>query len=1035
MIATPFFRCRMAFALPGSTFVHPPGASLLLGVFLFLGAFLPGPAAPQGVDPELLGAMEARSIGPAGMGGRITAVEAVASNPEVVFAGSAMGGLWRSLNGGTTWEPVFHRQEAPGVGAVAVFQGDPRIVWVGTGEGSPGADGGPGAGVFKSTDGGRTWGPVGLEGSERISRIVLHPTDPKVAFVAAMGPAGSEGGERGVYRTTDEGATWQRVLFVDGRTGATDLVMDPNEPRRLLGAMWEHRRLPGFLQSGGPGSGLFLSEDGGDTWTRLTPAEGLPSGDLGRLGLGAARSAPGVFYALVEGGRSALLRSVDGGRSWSAVSHEAWLIPALPLPIRLMVDPRDPERLFHLHSSLLLSEDGGRSFRSPGSQARPGAHSLWIHPLDPGLLYLGSEGGVYLTRDGGLHWHLMDQLPVGHVYHVSLDMEVPFNVYGGMEGKGAWRGPSDVWAAGGIRNQDWRQVGAGDGFGALPDPRNPHLGYSVSEAGGLTRFDLVTGDRKDIRPWAPEGVELRFSRSAPLVPDPFTIGAIYFGSQFVHRSVDRGQRWQILSVDLTGGGLGGDGSPAGTLLSIAPSPVERDLIWVGSSDGRIHVTRSGGGEWEEVGSRIRGAPRGAPVTHIEASKHHASVAYVVFGDDAEGRRQPHIYRTEDYGRRWVSVASGVQLRGPVHILLEDPVTPNLLFAATDLGIYVSLDRGARWFTLRTGIPPVPVRSLAVHPRDHDLVVGTLGRSLYVLDDVRPLRAMARDPGIASSTVHLFDPPPAYLRSEGRANGPRDPGDAPFRGQAREPGAVLTFWVSPSMAGGAAVLRILDIDGGVLRTLEAPARAGLNRVTWDLLEDGDREAEAWGMAGDWPFRLEVLPGLYEVRVRVGSAESSRPLTVLEDPRTEIPMPERIHKRQALERGVELGRVLLSFQQKRVGLQQDLGRIRELLGSREDTQAQSLREGLEAIWEAMEGVSRGLWDVERYRPLVLKMTATRDAPTEAEQIALFRIEDALERVIDGYNGLFVERIVGYRGAVREAGLGDFLDMGLLPRVSGG
>jgi photosystem II stability/assembly factor-like uncharacterized protein len=886
MITTSPPRSRRAVALPGISFIHSlravlspsttlamgpflsPRILLLLGALLPLGPFLHGPAGAQGVDPDLLAAMEARSIGPAGMGGRITAIEALESDPEVVFVGAAMGGLWRTANGGTTWESVFHRQEAPGVGAVAVFQKDPQVVWLGTGEGSPGADAAAGAGVFRSSDGGRTWGPAGLDGSERISRIVLHPTDPQVAFVAAMGPAGREGGERGVHRTTDGGATWQRVLFVDGWTGATDLVMDPNEPRRLLGAMWEHRRWPGFLQSGGPGSGLFLSEDGGDTWTRLTSGEGLPSGDLGRIGLGVARSTPGVFYALVEGGqsavlpsedggrsgpppsteggRSALLRSDDGGRSWQTVSAEDWLIPALPRPIRLMVDPRDPKRLFLLHSTLLLSEDGGRSFRSPGGQGRPGAHSLWIHPGDSRLLYLGSEGGVFGSRDGGAHWNLVDQLPVGHVYHVAVDMETPFHVYGGMEGKGSWRGPSDVWAAGGIRNEQWRQVGSGDGFGTLVDPRNSHRGYSVSEAGGLTRFDLVTGERKDIRPWAPEGVELRFSRSAPLVADPFTVGAIYFGSQFVHRSLDRGQRWQILSVDLTGAG-----DHAATLLSIAPSPVERDLIWVGSGDGRVHVTRSGGGEWEEVGSRIRGAPRGAPVTHIEASKHHASVAYVVFGDEGVGSGRPHVYRTEDYGRRWASVASAGQIQESVHILVEDPVTPNLLFAGTDLGVYVSLDRGARWFPLRHGIPAVPVRSLAVHPRDHDLVVGTLGGSIYILDDIRPLREMARDPGVASSTVHLFDPPPAYLRSEGPSHGPPYPGDALFRGQAREPGSLLTFWVSPSGAGATAIIQILDLEGTVLRTMEVPTRPGLNRVTWDLLEDGDREAEAWGMGGTGP----------------------------------------------------------------------------------------------------------------------------------------------------------------------------------------
>ncbi len=1002
----------------------------------------------QGIDPALLGAMEARSIGPVGVSGRITSVHALESDPNVIFVGAATGGLWKSVNGGHTWEPLFDDQPVLGIGALAVFPADPRIVWAGTGGGIPRSGAGEGAGVFRSSDGGRSWTPLGLERSERIHRIVLHPTDPDVAFLGVMGPAWSDGDQRGVYRTTDGGVTWQRVLYLNERTGVGDLVMDPSDPGRLLAGMWEFRRGPWYFQSGGRGSGLYLTHDGGDTWTRLSHEDGLPSGELGRIGLAIAPSDPRVVYALVEARRSALLRSDDGGLSWQAVNERREIAPGPFYSAGIVVDPGDEDRIFALHSGLMLSEDGGRSFRPMARHLDPDFHDLWIHPDDPRLLYLGSDGGFYMSRDGGDHWQLVDNLPVGHFNHISLDMEVPFNVYGGMQENGSWRGPSDVWAADGIRSSHWKKVGLGDGFRILPDPTDPNRGYSMSPGGELFRFDLRTGERKGIRPWAPEGVELRFSRSAALAADPFEIGTIYMGSQFVHRSVDQGNSWQIISWDLTTDnpekqrGREREGLPGGatgvedhsTLLTIAPSPVERELIWVGSDDGRVHRTRSGGGDWEEVGSRIRGVPQETWIPHIEPSRHHASVAYVVFDDHRRGNRRPYIFRTEDYGRRWTNVARDDQIQGFVHTLEEDPVTPNLLFAGTEGGLYVSLNRGADWFAWRHGVPAVPVRSLAVHPRDHDLVVGTHGRSLYVLDDVRPLRALARDPGILNTTIHLFDPPPAYLGPVATAHGHPSPGDAKLQGRTREPGAMLTFLAAGSEEGRTATIEIFGRDESLIRSFQAPVRAGLNRVTWDLREDRGPGVASSGMPE--PFLgLEVLPGLYRVRVRVGEAESSRQLSVVPDPRVEIPMVDRIRKRNALERGLVLEEALSTVRQRRGEVSRDLARIRELLASRQDDEARALRSGLDSIRAEVDVIREWLDEAERHRSIVLGMASTRDGPTEAEHMALFRMADITERIIMMYNALLVGRIAGLRKEVQEAGLGNFLEPRFIPAVPGG
>ncbi|MFC1791878.1 hypothetical protein ACFL0I_05405, partial [Gemmatimonadota bacterium] len=661
--------------------------------------------------------------------------------------------------------------------------------------------------------------------------------------------------------------------------------MDPSNPNKLLAAMWEFRRWPWFFESGGPGSGLYLTHDGGNSWERLGPENGLPQGELGRMGLAMARNDPDVVYALVEAAPSVLLRSDDGGRNWQAVNDEEGVANRPFYYADIFVDPENELRLYNLSSRVRLSDDGGKTFTEIAQGVHSDFHALWIDPNDSRLMYLGTDGGVYVTRDRGAHWGFIDNLPVGQFYHVSVDMAVPYNVYGGMQDNGSWRGPSDLWENGGIRNYHWQEVGFGDGFGTLIDPLDPTFGYSMSQGGGLNRFDLRTGERRGIRPWAPDDTELRFNWNAPISTDPFDASIIYYGSQFVHQTGDRGESWQIISWDLTtndpekqrqdeSGGITRDATGAEnhtTIVTIAPSPGEREVIWAGSDDGLVHITRSGGGDWEEVGQRIRGVPRGSWVPHIEASHHTVGTAYVVFDDHRRGNWEPYIFRTDDYGRRWRNMADDGQIPGFVHTVEEDPITPRLLFAGTEFGLYVSLNQGEDWFAWRHGVPPAPVRSLVIHPRDHDLVIGTHGRAIYILDDIRPLRALAETPELAASPLHLFQPPEAYLRSVSAVDGYHFAADAIFQGETRPLGALLTYWVAEGRESDSVTVEVVSAQGDLLRSFSGPAAAGMNRVAWDLRENTPAGGEGAG-SGRYRVRApEVLPGRYLVRVRLGQEE--------------------------------------------------------------------------------------------------------------------------------------------------------------------
>jgi photosystem II stability/assembly factor-like uncharacterized protein len=1015
----------------------------------FLLSSCPAPAVAHPVEVPALAALQPRNIGPAGMSGRIADIAVQGSDPSVIWVGAATGGVWKSTNGGTTFTPVFDGQRVSGIGALAIGPGDPDVVWVGTGEGNPRNSAGVGDGLYRTRDGGRTWERVGLEGSERIHRILVHPQDPDVVWVGVLGPAWSDGEVRGVFKTTDGGATWRRVLWENPRTGASDLVMDPSNPMKLFAGMWEFRREPWFFTSGGPGSGLHVSHDGGETWHRSGVEHGMPPGELGRIGLAVSPADPRVIYALVEASRSALLRSSDGGATWRTVNDDAGIANRPFYYADVFVDPADPDRVYNLAARLTVSEDGGRTFRPVVADVHPDSHALWINPSDPRHLLLGSDGGVWESRDHARTWRFFENLPVGQFYHVSVDDAVPYNVYGGMQDNGSWRGPSAVWEAGGIRSFHWKEIGFGDGFNALVDPREPHFGYAMSQGGNLHRFDVRNGERKSIRPWAPDGVRLRFNWNAAIALDPFDPATVYFGSQFVHQSHDRGHSWQVISPDLTtndpakqrqaeGGGLSRESTGAEnhtTLLAIAPSPVEREVLWTGSDDGKVQLSRAGGGTWEDLTTRIRGVPPGTWIPHVEASKHAPGTAYVVFDDHRRGRWDSYLFRTENHGRDWRNLAQRSGIDGFLHTVEEDPVAPELLFAGGELGLFVSLNRGASWFKWTHGFPTVPVRSLVVHPRDHDLVIGTHGRGVWILDDVRPLRALARTPSIAVEPVHLFDPPVAYLRTAAATDGHHFSGDAVFRGESRAAGAVLTYWVGVEDADTARVT-IVDGVGRAIRSFPAPAVPGLNRITWDLREEiprpGSDAAPGEALDEHGPLLLsQILPGAYAARVTVVGITVERPLSVLADPRVEVPLAERIEKIAALRHAVGLTAILGEVEARQRVVEDGLSRVRVALAARSDEAAMALRAEADSLQARLAGAADAR-DAAVFRRAVATLGSSWDRPTEGQRLDLHRMDDALRRVVDRLNG-FIEGEWGpFRGRVEAGGLTPLPDPGVVPPV---
>ncbi|MEO7794732.1 MAG: hypothetical protein ABIV06_08160 [Thermoanaerobaculia bacterium] len=772
------------------------------------GATVLAPTTAGAVDADLLAGFAPRSIGPAGMSGRVAAIAAVESDPDTVYVGAATGGVWKSLDGGISWKPIFDDQPVAAIGAIAIDRRNPAIVWVGTGEGNVRNSASLGNGIYRSSDGGLTWSHLGLEGTERIHRIVLHPDNPEVAWVAALGREWGENSERGIFKTTDGGKSWRKVLYVDEKTGGADIAMVEGSPNLMFASMWQFRRWPYYFKSGGPGSGLYSSQDGGESWKRLEPEDGLPEGELGRIGLGLSRSHPEVVYAMVEAKKSALLRSDDGGRSFKSVNSEPNVNPRPFYFCELRVDPQDPNRVFSVDFTVRLSTDGGRSFSTliRWDEIHGDHHALWIDPANPRHMISGNDGGVAVSHDGGKTNRFVSNLPLAQFYHVAYDMDRPYNVYGGLQDNGSWRGPSSVHQGGGIRNHFWKSVGSGDGFETLPDPTDSLQGYALWQGGNLSRWNWRTGEFKEIKPAAPAGAMLRFNWNAGLALDPFDPKTVYLGSQFLHKSTDRGEVWTIVSPDLTtnnpewqkaaeSGGLTRDASNAEnhtTIVTIEPSKKERGVIWVGTDDGRLQLTRDGGANWTSVEGNVPGLPANTWVPAIEASTHAAGTAFAVFDNHRRSDLTPYVYRTEDYGRSWRSLSTPA-LRGYALAIVQDPVDPDLLFLGTEFGLWVSLDGGKGWTRWSNGFPTVSVMDLAIQPRESDLIIATHGRALWVIDDISPLRGLGAK-GLVEK-LRLFPVAPVAQYWQPAEDGGFGFGATEFRGTSRTYGAAITFVAS------------------------------------------------------------------------------------------------------------------------------------------------------------------------------------------------------------------------------------------------
>ena len=956
---------------------------LLTLLFVF---FLSLDLSAQQLDMSLFEAMKPRSIGPAGMSGRVTAIDAVHADPQVIYAGTASGGLWKSTSGGIDWKPIFDEQPTHSIGAVAIYQKTPDVVWVGAGEGNPRNSQSAGNGVYRSVDGGASWTHLGLEQSRNIHRIIVHPDNPDVALIGVQGPAWGESEERGVFRTTDGGKTFEKVLYVNPKTGIGDMVADPSNPNHILAGMWEFRRWPWFFKSGGEGSGLYESWDGGQTWERVGEDRGMPAGELGRMGLAFAHNEPEVVYALVEAKKNALYRSDDGGANWRKINDDENVNGRPFYYAEIHTDPENENRLYKIETYIHVSEDGGRSFRQwqPGYQdngVHPDHHAFWVSTADPDFIIEGNDGGMSITRDKGRTWRFVENLPVAQFYHINVDNAFPYNVMGGMQDNGSWVGPAYVFKAGGIRNHLWQEVAFGDGFDVSPDPEDARYGYAMSQGGSLSRFDKETGNSSFIQPLHPDpDVFLRYNWNAAFAQDPFDPATIYYGSQYLHRSTNKGQSWEVISPDLTtndpekqqqmeSGGLTYDVTQAEnhtTITAIAVSPVEKGILWAGTDDGNVQLSLDGGQTWTEVGSRIRDLPEGNWVTQIRASTYNAAEAVVVFDDHRRNNWEPYVFRTQDGGRSWKRMVNRNDVFGFALSFLQDPVEPRLMFVGTEFGLYVSIDEGSTWTKWTAGYPTASTIDLAIQEREVDLVIGTFGRSAWVLDDIRPLRELAaRGASLLDAPVQAYPAPTAYMASNIQAAGTRFKADAIYAGENRTGGARLTYSVNPDAFRSAdgkedakapeeVTIRILQ-GNEAIRTFDGPAKKGMNRTTWNMRRKGVRgpSRTAPRRNDSEPSGPEVLPGTYDVEVIYGADTTRTSVTVELDPRTHADVAV-LEARHALYRDYEKMQETAAAMMDRVREAKDIvSRVTDALEGREDSTAADLRKQGKALAESLNG----------------------------------------------------------------------------------
>lgn len=880
-------------------------------------------------------AMKPRNIGPAGMSGRVTAIDAVNSNPNIVFLGTASGGVWKTENAGASWTPVFDEQPILNIGSVAITQSNPSVVWAGTGEGNPRNSISLGEGIYKSLDGGKTWKCMGLQKTRNIHRILIDPNNPDVVYAGVMGNPFIEHAERGVYKTTDGGDTWKLILHTNDTSGVGDMIMDPSNPNKIFVNMYQHKRTPWSLKGGGSGSGLYVTYDAGKTFKKLGKDDGLPAGEYGRIGIGIARSNPNRVYALVEATKNGLYMSDDGGLKWELVNSDPAVVTNRAFYFQdISVDPQNENRLYNINQMVNVSDDAGKTFKSvlPYSGIHPDHHAWWIHPTNANLIIDGNDGGIGISRDRGKTWQFDEKLPLGQFYHVNVDNQLPYHVMGGLQDNGSWNGPAYVWIQTGIRNAYWQGVSGGDGFDVVPDPEDPNWVYTMSQGGSVSRYNMATGDQWSIRPPKPDAkTRQRFNWNAAIAQDPFDKKTIYYGSQFVNKSTDKGASWTVISPDLTtndsakidqskNGGISVDITGAEnfcTVICIEPSAKEKDIIWAGTDDGNVQLTRDGGKTWTNFRGKIPGFPTGAWIPQIRASRHNAAEALVVVNDYRRGDMKPYIFQTTDFGKTWTRMIDEKKVVGYALTVLQDPTEPNLIFVGTEQGLWISLDNGVSFQQFKNGYPSVSTYDFAIQEREADLVIATFGRALWILDDIRPLRKLAANKGLAfTKKLTAFEAPQAYQAKIKNAPGIEYSTYGTYEGENRRRGAPLSFYVNKTAAdtgknkiSDTAMIRIFDANSTQVRQLRTKADTGYNRYYWGMEGKGIRVGGGGagrpgggggggrfggrgGAGGDEPAGLPVDPGTYKVVISLGrDLTDSMMVVVNDDPNAPTPKEVR------------------------------------------------------------------------------------------------------------------------------------------------
>ncbi len=1036
----------------------------------------PRPAAAQSTDrlERAVANMEWRNIGPTIVGGRVSDFAVVESRPSTFYVGTATGGVWKTTNNGTDFTPVFDGQSTSSIGDVTVAPGNPNVVWVGTGEPQNRQSSPWGDGVYRSTDAGRSWKHMGLEDTHHISRIRIDPRNPDVVYVAAVGHLWGPNPDRGVFKTTDGGETWEKVLFVNDNTGAIDLIMDPGDPQTLFAAMYQRQRTTWGFNGGGPGSGIYRTTDGGATWEELH--EGLPEGDMGRIGLDVYRGDGNLVFAVVEadarvpdqgfggggGGdsQSGVYRSTDRGETWEQVSTTNNR-PMYYSQIR--VDPNDPERIYLGGSNLYRSSDGGHTFTPDASSGvHSDHHALWIDPSNSDHLLLGGDGGVSTSWDRSDSWRQLRNLPIAQFYEVGVDMQEPYHVCGGLQDNGSWCAPSDTWSDQGIRTRDWYNVGGGDGFFTVMHAGDPRIMFAESQNGNIARVDRVTGEQQRMRPIgrpeAGEGEpELRWNWDTPVLPSATDPNTIYIGANVLFRSRDLGTTWEQISPDLTRDidrsqleimGVKGtepmmsphDGTSSyGNLTALAESPLDGQVLYTGSDDGLVHVSRDGGESWTDVTANVPGLPDKTYVTRLLASRFDAGTVYGVFDGHRSDDFAPYVYVSRDYGASWRSIAAGLPATS-VNAIAQHPRRADLLFVGNEVGIWFSVDDGAHWASLQTNLPTVPVDDILIHPRENDLVIGTHGRGIWIMDDIGPLEHLTAD--VVASAAHLFpvrratsyNPYTPQEWSPGIFRLPNPPAGARIRYFMGGGGAMVTDDAAasgPSASTAAPAdddevsIEILDSEGHTLRTLEGSSSPGIQEVIWDLRLEPPYTPEASNQGGGGGFRRgapegpKVLPGTYTVRMTAAGVTEEQPVEVRLDPRVDISRQDLMARQDAMMRSYGLAATAYNAGQavqRLTGLLDGVDRVLRASGDA----PQALRDDASALRSDLEDLGQRINDASDGTRVYGQIESVTAPPT-ADQ--LWQIEQSwakLPGLVRELNAVVTTRMPALLGRVYQNGV---------------